>query len=148
MHRPYGTTNQWDVPTICQQCHHTENNGQQIWPDIFTPLFASPLLQSEMFPSWIVGIIQIPICERWNKYGMTNLTKIQNWHSQLQSHLTETIPLARKHYDWVKDEISKLLDVKVTCRCHFSWSALIVLVIDLRDLNKVTKKSVWSMPKV
>ena len=67
-------------------------------------------------------------------------------------------PLAMKHYQWVKDEIEKLLATKVICTSHSSWSAPIIvvpkgdggkcLVIDYRALNKVTRKFTWPMPKV
>ena len=67
-------------------------------------------------------------------------------------------PIAMKHYQWVKEEIEKLLAAKVICSSRSSWSAPIIvvpkgdgvkcLVIDYRALNKVTKKFTWPMPKV
>ena len=67
-------------------------------------------------------------------------------------------PIAMKHYQWVKDEIEKLLATKVIHTSHSSWSAPIIvvskgnggkcLVIDYRALNKVTRKFTWPMPKV
>ena len=67
-------------------------------------------------------------------------------------------PIAMKHYQWVKDEIEKLLAAKVICNSRSSWSAAIIvvpkgdggkcLVIDYRALNKVTRKFTWPMPKV
>ena len=58
-----------------------------------------------------------------------------------------------KHYEWVKNEIEKLLAAKVI---HSSWSASIIvvpkgdggkrLVIDYRALNKVTRKFTWPCP--
>ena len=67
-------------------------------------------------------------------------------------------PIAMKHYEWVKDEIEKLLAAKVIRTNHSSWSAPIIvvpkgdggkcLVIDYRALNKVTRKFTWPMPKV
>ena len=63
-----------------------------------------------------------------------------------------------KYYQWVKDEIEKLLAAKVICTSHSSWSAPIIvepkgdvgkcLAIDYRALNKVTRKFTWPMPKV
>ena len=63
-----------------------------------------------------------------------------------------------KHYKWVKDEINKLLMVKVLRRSQSSWWALIIvvpkgnggkhLVINYCALNKVTWKFIWPMPKV
>ena len=67
-------------------------------------------------------------------------------------------PIAMKHYQWVKDEIEKLLAAKVICTSQSSWSVPIIvvpkgdggkcLVIDYRVLNKVTRKFTWPMPKV
>ena len=67
-------------------------------------------------------------------------------------------PIAMKHYQWVKEEIEKLLVTKVICTSHSSQSAPIIvvpkgnggkcLVIDYRALNKVTRKFTWPMPKV
>ena len=67
-------------------------------------------------------------------------------------------PIAMKHYEWVKNEIEKLLTAKVIRSSHSSWSAPIIvvpkgdggkcLVIDYRALNKVTRKFTWPMPKV
>ena len=67
-------------------------------------------------------------------------------------------PIAMKNYQWVKEEIEKLLTAKVICSSRSSWSAPIIvvpkgdrgkqLVIDYHTLNKVTRKFTWSMPKV
>ena len=70
----------------------------------------------------------------------------------------KSYPTAMKHYQWVKDEIEKLLAANVICTSQSSWSAPIIvvpkgdggkcLVIDYRALNKVTRKFTWPMPKV
>ena len=67
-------------------------------------------------------------------------------------------PIAMKQYEWVKNEIEKLLAAKVIHTSQSSWSAPIIvvpkgdggkcLVIDYRALNKVTRKFTWPMPKV
>ena len=59
-------------------------------------------------------------------------------------------PIAMKCYQWVKEEIKKLLAAKVICTSCSSWSAPIIivpkgnggkhLVIDYRALKKVKKK--------
>ena len=66
--------------------------------------------------------------------------------------------LALKHYDWVKEEINKLLEAGVIRESHSSWSAPIVVVpkgdggkrlcVDYRALNKITRTYVWPMPRV
>ena len=55
-------------------------------------------------------------------------------------------PIAMKHYQWVKEEIDKLLEAGVIRKSHSSWSAPIIvvpkgdggkcLVIGYRALNK------------
>ena len=67
-------------------------------------------------------------------------------------------PIAMKYYQWVKEEIEKLLTTKVIHSSRSSWSAPIIvvpkgdggkrLVISYRTLNKVTKKFTQPMPKV
>ena len=63
-----------------------------------------------------------------------------------------------KNYQWVKEEIEKLLAAKVICSSRSDWSApnIVVpkgdggkqLVVDYRALNRVTRKFTWPMPKV
>ena len=54
----------------------------------------------------------------------------------------------------VKEEIEKLLTVKVICNSRSSWSAPLIVVpkgdvvIDYRALNKFTRKFPWPMPNV
>ena len=66
--------------------------------------------------------------------------------------------IAMKHYNWVKEEIDKLLEAGVIRNSHSSWLAPIIvvpkgdggkcLIIDYIALNKVMRKFVWPMPKV
>ena len=89
---------------------------------------------------------------------MMNLTKMQINTGNSEPVSQKPYPIAMKHYDQVKDEISKLLDAKILHSFHSSWSAptIIVpkgdggnqLVINYRALNKVPWKFIWPMPKV
>ena len=66
--------------------------------------------------------------------------------------------LALKHFDWVKEEIDKLLEASVIRESHSSWSAPVVVVpkgdggkrlcVDFRALNSITRTYVWPMPRV
>jgi len=66
--------------------------------------------------------------------------------------------LSLKNYDWVKNEIDKLLEAGVIQESHSSWSAPVVVVpkadggkrlcIDYRGLNSVTRKYIWPMPRI
>ena len=67
-------------------------------------------------------------------------------------------PIVMKNYQWVKEEIEKLLTAKVICSSRSIWSAPIIvvlkgdggkhLVIDYCTLNNVTRKFMWPVPKV
>ena len=40
----------------------------------------------------------------------------------------KSYPIAMKNYQWVKEEIEKLLTAKVICSSQSSWSAPIIVV--------------------
>ena len=72
--------------------------------------------------------------------------------------LQKPYPIAMKNYQWVKEQIEKLLTAKVIHSSRSSWSAPIIvvskgdgrkrLVINYQALNKVTRKFTWSMPRL
>ena len=82
--------------------------------------------------------------------GTTPLTSMTIDTGTTNPFSQKPYPIAMKHYQWVKDEIEKLLATKVIHTSHSSWSAPIIvvpkgnggkrLVIDYRALNKVTRK--------
>ena len=90
--------------------------------------------------------------------GTTPLTQMTIYTGDSDPVSQKPYPIAMKHYQWVKEEIDKLLEAGVIRNSHSSWSAPIIvvpkggggkcLVIDYRALNKVTRKFVWPMPKV
>ena len=90
--------------------------------------------------------------------GMTPLTSMSIDTGTTNPVSQKPYPIGMKHYEWVKNEIEKLLAAKVIHSSHSSWSAPIIvvpkgdggkcLVIDYRSLNKVTRKFTWPMPKV
>ena len=90
--------------------------------------------------------------------GTTSLTSMSIDTGDADPVSQKPYPIAMKHYDWVKNEIEKLLTTKVIQSSCSSWSAPIIvvakgdggkcLVIDYRALNKVTRKFTWPMPKV
>ena len=90
--------------------------------------------------------------------GTTPLTQMSIDTGDSDPVSQKPYPIAMKHYNWVKEEIDKLLEAGETRNSHSSWSAPIIvvpegdggkhLIIDYRALNKVTRKFVWPMPKV
>ena len=100
--------------------------------------------------------MQNTIHMRWNSNHTSN--KNVHRHGELWTSITETLS---KHYETLsmgKDEIEKLLTVKVIQGRRSKWSAPIIvvpkgdggkhLVIDYWALNKVTRKFIWLMSKV
>ena len=90
--------------------------------------------------------------------GTTPLTQMSIDTGDSDPVSQKPYPVAMKHYNWVKEEIEKLLEAGVIRNSHSSWSAPIIvvpkgdggkcLVIDYRALNKVMRKFVRPMPKV
>ena len=84
--------------------------------------------------------------------GTTPLTQMSIDTGDSDPVSQKPYPVAIKHYNWVKEEIDKLLEAGVIRNSHSSWSAPIIvvpkgdggkpLVIDYRALN------IWPMPKV
>ena len=66
--------------------------------------------------------------------------------------------LSVKHYDWLRNEIDKLLQTGVINGGHSSWSAPVVIVlksngenrlcVDIRALNSITRTYLWPIPRV
>ena len=90
--------------------------------------------------------------------GTTPLTRMTIDTGTSEPVSQKPYPIAMKHYQWVKDEIEKLLAAKVIPTSWSSWSAPITvvpksdggkcLVIDYRALNKLPRKFTWPMTKV
>ena len=90
--------------------------------------------------------------------GTTFLIKMSTDTSDHLPIAKKPYALALKHYDWVRDEIDKLLEAGVIHESHSSWSVPIVVVpkgdsgkrlcVDFRALNAITRTYVWPMPRV
>ena len=90
--------------------------------------------------------------------GTTPLTEMNTDTGTSDPVSQKPYPIAMKNYQWVKEEIKKLLTAKVIHSSRSSWPVPIIvvpkgdgakqLVIDSHALNKVTRKFTWSMPKV
>ena len=60
--------------------------------------------------------------------GMTPLTSMSIDTGTANPVSQKPYCIAMKHYNWVKNEIEKLLAAKVICSSHSSWSAPIIVV--------------------
>ena len=154
-----------DTNTIDQQETHQTNNvalkkmmAETVTPDTFNPPCheLSTTVQNDL--DLLLREYESQFAKVETSIGTTHLTSmtIDTGTSKLVSQ--KPYPIAMKHYQWVKDEIEKLLAAKVIHTRQSSWSAPITvvpkgdggkcLVIDYRPLNKVTRKFTWPMPKV
>ena len=84
--------------------------------------------------------------------------KSQFAHDETSIGTIHLLVLFIKHYNWVRNEMNKLLDAHSIHNSHSTWSAPIIvvpvgdggkhLVINYRALNQVTWKFMWPMPRV
>ena len=89
---------------------------------------------------------------------MTPFTEMTTYTGTSEPVSQKPYPIAMKNYQWVKDEIEKLLTAKVICSRRSGWSVPIIvvskgdrgkqLVIDYCAHNKITRKFTWPTPKV
>ena len=125
--------------------------SETVKPDSFTPpkYQLEPTIQQQL--DFLLRTFKDQFVKDETTIGTTPLT-------QMSIDMGDSDPVSQKHYQWVKEEIDKLLEAGVIRNSHSSWSAPIIivpkgdggkhLVIDYRALNKVTRKFVWPMPKV
>ena len=138
-------TTQWMLP-------------ETVKPDSFTPpkYQLDSTIQQQL--DNLLGTFKDQFAKDETTIGTTPLTQTSISTGDSDPVSQKPYPIAIKHYNWVKEEIDKLLEAGVIRNSHSSWSAPIIvvpkgdrdkhLVIDYRALNKVTRKFVWPMPKV
>ena len=120
---------------------------EHVQPDTFTSLLYTLLGNVRKSLSQLLEIFKSQFAQDETSIGTTHLTKIQIETGDWELVSQRLYPIAMKHYDWVRNEINKLLDVQLICSSHSSWSAPIIvvpkgnsrkhLVIDYRALYKV-----------
>ena len=127
-------------------------------PDSFTPpkYQLEPTIQQQL--DFLLRTFEDQFAKDETNIGTTPLTQMSIDMGDSDPISQKPYPVAMKHYQWVKEEINKLLEAGVIRNSHSSWSAPIIVVlkgdggkclmIDYRALNKVTRKFVWPMPKV
>ena len=138
-------TTQWMLP-------------ETVKPDSFTPpkYQLNSTIQQQL--DNLLGTFKDQFAKDEMTIGTTLLTQMAIDTGDSDPVSQKPYPIAMKHYNWVKEEIDKLLEAGVIRNSHSSWSAPIIvvpkgdggkhLIIDYRALNKVTRKFVWPMPKV
>ena len=132
--------------------------AEMVTPDTFNPLCheLSTAVQNDL--GLLLWEYESQFAKDETSIGTTPMTSMTIDTATSEPVSQKLYPKAMKHYQWVKDEIEKLLAAKVIHTSQSSWSAPIIvvpkgdggkcLVIDYRALNKVTRKFTWPMPKV
>ena len=128
---------------------------EHIQPDTFTPPLHTLPGDVRKSLNQLLEIFKLQFAQDETSIGTTHFTKMQ---IDSEPVLQRPYPITMKHYDRVRSEINKLLDVQVIHSSHSSWSAHIIvvpkedggkcIVNDYRALNKVTWKFIWPMPRV
>ena len=131
---------------------------ETVKPDSFTPPKYQLDSTTRQQLDNLLGTFKDQFTEDGTTIGTTPLTQMSINMGDSDPVSQKPYPIAMKHYQWVKEEIDKLLEAGVIRNSHSSWSVPIIvvpkgdggkcLVIDYRALNKVTRKFVWPMPKV
>ena len=131
---------------------------ETVKPDSFSPPKYKLDSTTQQQLDFLLGTFKDQFMEDETAIGTTPLTQMSIDMGDSDPISQKPYPIAMKHYQWVKEEIDKLLEAGVIRNSHSSWLAPIIvvpkgdggkcLVIDYRALNKVTRKFVWPMPKV
>ena len=138
-------TTQWMLP-------------ETVKPDYFTPPKYQLDTSIQQQLDNLLGTFKDQFAKDKTTIGTTPLTQMSINTGDSDPVSQKPYPIAMKHYNWVKEEIDKLLEAGVIRNSHSNWSAPIIvvpkgdggkhLVIDYRALNNVMRKFVWPMPKV
>ena len=145
-----------DDTTIEQREAHQANSvtlrkmmAETVAPDTFNPLYheLSKTIQHEL--DTLLQEYESQFAKNETSIGTTPLTSMTIDTRAADPISQKPYPIGMKHYQWVKEEIEKLLAAKVIHSSRSSWSAPIIvvpkgdggkhLVIDYRPLNTVTR---------
>ena len=121
-------------------------------PDSFTPPKYQLNSNIQQQLDNLLGTFKNQFAKDKMTIGTTPLTQMSIDTGDSDPVSQNPYPIAMKHYNWVKEEINKLLEVGVIRNSHSSRSVPIIvvpkgdggkcLIIDYRALNKVTRKFV------
>ena len=125
--------------------------SEQVQPDIFDPPHHKLKAGIKSKLDTLLKEYASQFTKDETSIGTTPLMEMTIDTSDSDPVLQKPYPIAMKNYQWVKEEIKKLLSAKVIHSSRSSWSAPIIivpkgdggkrLVIDYHALNKVTRNS-------
>ena len=138
------TTTQWMLP-------------ETIKTDSFTPpkYQLDSIIQQQL--DFLLRTFKDQFAKDKTTIGTTPLTQMSIDMGDSDPNSQKPYPIAMKHYQWVKEEIDKLLEAGVIRNSHSSWSAPIIvvpkgdggkhLIIDYRALNRVIRNLCGQCPR-
>ena len=102
--------------------------AEQVKPDIFNPLHhkLKPGIKSKL--DTLLKEYASQFTKDETSIGTTPLMEMTIDTGNSDTVSQKPYPITMKNYQWVKDEIEKLLTAKVTCSSRSSWSAPIIVV--------------------
>ena len=124
-----------DYTTIDQTEVHQTNSmmlqkmmAEQVKPDVFNPPFhkLTANIQNEL--DALLKEYELKFTKDETSIGTTPLTSMMIDTGNSDPFSQKPYPIAMKHYQWVKEEIEKLLAAKVIHGSRSSWSAPIIIV--------------------
>ena len=121
---PIDELTQIPINSATTQCMLPET----IKPDSFTPpKYQLGLTIQQQLDNWL-GTFKGQFTKDETTIGTTPLTQMSIDTGDSDPVSQKPYPIAMKHYNWVKEEIDKLLEAGVVRNSHSSWSAPIIVV--------------------
>ena len=131
--------------------------AEQVKPDVFSPPCHKLSTNIRHDLNALLKEYESQFAKDETSIGTTPLTSMTINTGSSDPVSQKPYPITIKHYQWVNEEIEKLLAAKVICSSKSSWSTSIIivpkgdggkcLVKDYIALNKVTRKFTWPRPK-
>ena len=132
--------------------------AEQVKPDVFDPPHHKLTTNIQTKLDALLKEYELQFAKEETSIGTTPLPSMRIDTGNSDPVSQKPYLIAMKYYQWVKEEIEKLLVAKVIHSSRSYWLAPIIvvpkgdggkcLVISYRALNKVTRKFTWPMPKI
>ena len=101
---------------------------EQVPPDIFGPPHHKLKAGIQSRLDTLLKEYETQFAKDETSISTTPLTKMTIDTGNSEPVSQKSCPIVMKNYQWVKDEIKKLLTAKVICSSRLSWSASIIVV--------------------
>ena len=102
--------------------------AEQVQPDIFYPPHHKLKLEIQSKLDTLLKQYETQFPKDETSIRATPLTEMTIHTGDSEPISQKPYPIAMKNYQWVKDEIEKLLTAKVICSSRSSWSVPIIVV--------------------